>query len=104
LADAVVINWADLYGVPGCITAHCVAKRCTQAAHGVGFEYQSDFARRYVAQGRLELTLELLALRFGPLPDAAQTRVRSAQGAELAAVVERMLTAHTLEEALGPLY
>jgi hypothetical protein len=76
--------------------------------NSLGFEYQSPFARRYFgegkAEGRMELTLKLLALRFGPLPDAAQTRVRSAQDAQLDAVAERMLTAHTLQEALGPLY
>jgi Domain of unknown function (DUF4351) len=92
--------------------------------NSLGYEYQSDFARRYFGQGkaegqmegrlegrvegrlegRVELTLKLLALRFGPLPDATQTRVRSAQDAQLDAVVERMLTAQTLQEALGPLY
>jgi hypothetical protein len=76
--------------------------------NSLGYEYQSDFARRYVAQGkaegRMELTLKLLALRFGQLPDATQARVRGAQDAQLDAVVERMLTAQTLQEALGPLY
>jgi hypothetical protein len=68
---------------------------------------QSDFARRYVAQGkaegRVELILELLALRFGLLDDAVQTHVRRAQDAQLDAVAERVLTAQTLDEALGPL-
>ncbi len=79
--------------------------------NSLGYEYQSDFARRYVSQGktegraegRLELTLKLLVLRFGPLPEAAHTRVRSAPDAQLDAVVERTLTAQTLQEALGPL-
>ena len=78
--------------------------------NSLGYEYQSDFARRYVAQGkaegkaegRVELILKLLALRFGPLSDAAQTRVRSAQDPQLDAIAERMLTAQTLQEALGP--
>jgi predicted transposase YdaD len=51
--------------------------------NSLGYEYQSDFARRYYGQGkaegrmegraegktegRMELTLKLLALRFGPL-------------------------------------
>ena len=84
--------------------------------NSLGFEYQSDFARRYYGQGkaegrtegrlegRVEITLELLALRFGQLPDATQARIRSAQDAQLKAVVERMLTAQTLQEALGPMY
>jgi len=84
--------------------------------NSLGYEYQSDFARRYFGQGkaegwmegrmegRVEITLKLLALRFGPLPDATQTRVRSAQDAQVDAIAERLLTAQTLEEALGSLY
>jgi hypothetical protein len=87
--------------------------------NSLGFEYQSDFARRYVAQGlaegrmegrtegrtegRVELILKMLAGRFGPLPDLIQTRVRGADDAQLDAVAERMLTAQSLEQALGPL-
>ena len=82
--------------------------------NSLGYEYQSDFARRYFGQGkaegrtegrlesRVEIVLKLLALRFGPLSDAAQTRVRSAQDPQLDAIAERMLTAQTLQEALGP--
>jgi hypothetical protein len=76
-----------------------------------GFEYQSDFARRYFFQGkeegrtegRLELTLQLLELRFGPMSEETQTRVRCARDAQLDAVAGGMLTARTLEEALVPL-
>ena len=87
------------------------------AMNSLGYEYQGDFARRYYGQGkaegkaegkvegkvegRMELILKLLALRFGPLTDAAQARVRGAQDAQLDAVAERMLTAKTLEEALS---
>jgi len=56
------------------------------------------------AEGRIELILELLARRFGPLEDGIQTRVRCAQEAQLGAVTERMMTAQTLEQALGSLY
>jgi hypothetical protein len=76
--------------------------------NSLGYQYQSDFARRYFAQGkaegRVELTLKLLTWRFGPLPDTVRTRVRGAQDAQLDVVAERMLTAQTLEEALGSLY
>ena len=72
--------------------------------NSLGYEYQSDFARRYVAQGRAEMILKLLALRFGPLPEAAQTRVRCAQAAQLDIVAERILTAQSREEVLAPLY
>lgn len=84
-----------------------------------GFEYQSDFARRYVAQGkaegriegkaegkaegRVEIVLKLLALRFGSLTDAHEAHIRGAQDAQIDAVVARALTAQTLAEALGPL-
>ena len=76
--------------------------------NSLGYEYQSDFARRYVAQGkaegRMEIILKLLALRFGPLTEAVQARVRGAQDAQLDAVAERMLTAKTLEEAVSQLF
>ena len=76
--------------------------------NSLGFEYQSDFARRYYgqgkaegkAEGRVEIILKLLALRFGPLTDAVQARVRSAQDAQLETVAEQMFTAKTLEEAI----
>jgi hypothetical protein len=75
--------------------------------NSLGFEYQSDFARRYVAQGkaegRAEIILTQLALRFGPVTEAVQTLVRSAPDVQLGAVAERVLTAQTLEEALGRL-
>jgi hypothetical protein len=79
--------------------------------NSLGYEYQSDFARRYYgqgnaegkAEGRVEIILKLLALRFGLLTEAVQARVHSAQDAQLDAVAERVLTARTLEEALRPL-
>jgi hypothetical protein len=81
----------------------------------LGFEYQSDFARRYIAQGkeegrvegksegRVEIVLKLLALRFGSLTDAVEAHIRGAQDAQIDAVVARALTAQTIDEALGPL-
>lgn len=87
--------------------------------NSLGFEYQSDFARRYVAQGRaegkvegkaegkaegrVEMILKLLFLRFGPLTEAVQDHVRCARDAQIDAVAERMLTAQTLDEVLRPL-
>jgi hypothetical protein len=79
--------------------------------NSLGYEYQSDFARRYYgqgkaegkAEGRIEIILKLLALRFGPLTEVDQTRVRGAQDAQLDAVAERMLTAKTLEEVVSQL-
>jgi hypothetical protein len=70
------------------------------------YEYQSEFARRYVAQGRAEGRVELLArqltLRFGPLSAEAHSRIARASLAELDAMGERLLTARTLQEVLGP--
>ena len=75
--------------------------------NSLGYEYQSDFARRYYgqgkAEGRVEIILKLLAVRFGLLTEAVQARVHSARDAQLDAVAERVLTAQTLEEALRPL-
>ena len=76
--------------------------------NSLGYEYQSDFARLYVAEGRAEgwvagrmdFVLKMLARRFGPLSNKVETRIRCAQDAQLCAVAERMLTAQTLEEGL----
>jgi len=77
------------------------------------YEYQSEFARRYVAQGRLEgkaegelqgraeLVTRQLTLRFGTLPPEALARVAAATIEELDAIGERLLTAQTLQETLG---
>lgn len=69
------------------------------------YEYQSDFARRYVAQGEVEgraaLVVRQLALRFGPLSEEVRARIAAASIAELDAIGERLLTAPTLQEALG---
>jgi hypothetical protein len=74
--------------------------------NSLGYEYQSDLARRYVAEGRaegrIEAILGLLARRFGTLTETIQTRVRGARGAAPYCLVdefaERMLTAQTLEQ------
>jgi hypothetical protein len=87
--------------------------------NSLGYEYQSDFARRYVAEGmkegraegkaegkaegRVEIVLKQLVLRFGVLSDANRARICGARDAELDTVAERVLTAKTLEEALGKL-
>jgi hypothetical protein len=88
-----------------------------QVMNSLGFEYRSDFARQYFAEGRaegkaegkeegkaegrVEIVLRQLTLRFGPLAEAVQTRVRGANCAQLDALVERVISAQTLEDALG---
>lgn len=72
------------------------------------YEFQSEFARHYVALGRQEGRLEgradivrrQLTLRFGSLPADAAARVSAASADELDAIGERLLTAQTLDEAL----
>ena len=90
------------------LTAQNAPEAFEATMNSLGYEYQSDFARRYFgqgkAEGRMEIILKLLALRFGPLPDATETRVRSVQDAQLDALAERMLTATTLEEAVRQLF
>lgn len=73
------------------------------------YEYQSDFARQYVAQGRAEgrvegraaLLARQLSVRFGALDSDAQRRLGEASIDELDAIGERLLTARTVQEALG---
>lgn len=83
------------------------------------YEYQSEFAKRYVAEGRYEglsqgklegrqegrvaLIQRQLALRFGPLPRFIAESVATASIDELDALGERLLTADSLAAALGSL-
>jgi flagellar biosynthesis/type III secretory pathway protein FliH len=97
------------------------ARRALQTMDLSKYEYQSEFAKRYVAQGREEgreeglargrseggaagradLLGRLLAHRFGPLPGVAHGRLAAASIEELDAIGERLLTARSLPEALG---
>jgi hypothetical protein len=85
------------------------AWRELQMLDPTSYEYQSEFARSYVAEGRaqgemtgrISLLMKLLIRRFGTLPDAANTVIARASAEELDAIGERLLTAQTLEEALG---
>lgn len=65
------------------------------------YEYQSEFAKRYIGFGRAELLTRLLTRRFGPLPPEAAERLANATIDELDAIGERLLNAASLEEALG---
>lgn len=85
------------------------ARRAMQTMDPRKYEYQSEFARRYVAQGRAEgeakgradLVTRLLESRFGPLTQQAKTRITEASIEELDEIGERLLTAQTLDEAVG---
>jgi hypothetical protein len=65
------------------------------------YEHQSEFARRYVAYGRMSLLQLQLRARFGPLPPAVRARIAAASNEELDAIGVRLLTAASLEEAVG---
>jgi predicted transposase YdaD len=81
------------------------------------YEFQSDFARRYIALGREEgeasgraegeargraaLVIRLLTARFGRIEPQVDDRLRRASIAELDAIGERLLTARSLQDALG---
>ena len=93
------------------------ARRALRAMDIDNYEFKSDFARKYIrrgmklgtargrakgrAEGRMEIVLRMLAKRYGALSEAIEARVRSVGSAELDEVAERLLTAGTLQEALG---
>jgi len=78
------------------------------------YEYQSEFAKRYLSQGRAEgrdegrvegraegeamLLSKLLALKFGALDHATTERLRAASTTELERWADRILTATSLDE------
>lgn len=68
------------------------------------YEYQSDFARRYLAQGRsegrAEALLRQLHLKFGSVSDTQIARVREASVDELDRWVDRVLSATSIEDTL----
>jgi len=70
------------------------------------YEYQSAFAKHYVAegltQGRIALITRLLAARFGSLSDEVRGVIAAGSIEELDAIADRLLTAATLQEALAP--
>ena len=89
------------------------------------YEYRSEWARSWFAQGkeegrtegkaegraegraegkaegRTDLICRLLVVRFGPLTAEVESRIRRASISELDAIGERLLTVPTLQEALG---
>lgn len=86
-----------------------VARRAFKNMRTFKYEYQSDFARQYFGQGRMEgrlegrvdLVMRQLAVRFGTLSEEVKSRIAASSLSELDAIGERLLTAKTLQEALG---
>jgi hypothetical protein len=81
------------------------ARNALEAMDLQKYEYQSDFARRYVAQGKAEGRSSLIArqlrVRFGGLSADLEKRLLVTPADELDEIGERLLSARTLEEALG---
>ena len=81
------------------------AKRELRTMDPAKYEYQSDWVKDWMAQGatkgKASLVTKLLIRRFGPLSAATTTQLMTTSSEELDAIGERLLTALTLEEALG---
>lgn len=93
------------------------ARREFQNMDPAKYVYQSEFAKRYYGQGKVEGKAEgkvegkaegkaemlrrQLSLRFGKLSPADQARLSSASLEELDAIGDRLITASSLHEALG---
>lgn len=82
------------------------ARRALQSMLPFKYEYQSDFARKYygqgLAKGQADLVERLLNRRFGSLSEPVRSRISAATIEELQEIAERLLSAQTLQEALGP--
>jgi hypothetical protein len=63
---------------------------------------RSEGIKEGVQKGQQTLLLKQLQIRFGPLPEAAVARVNAAGTAELELWAERIFTAPTLDDVLGP--
>ena len=93
------------------------ARKGLQAMDPAKYVYQSEFALRYIAQGRAEgkaegkaegelhgqaaILIKLLALKFGPLTAEATDRVQQASAEQLDRWAERLLNATSLDDLLG---
>ena len=90
------------------------AKASLQAMDPSTYEFQSEFAKRYLSQGRAEgrsegeakgrseaefrILSRLLTLKFGALDEATSARLRGASSAELECWTERILSAASLDD------
>jgi hypothetical protein len=65
-----------------------------------GYEYRSDFAKKYFAEGERAMLLKQLRVRFGELPAAAVARIEGAEAVLLERWGERVFSAKTLADVL----
>jgi Domain of unknown function (DUF4351) len=88
---------ARFYGDLVLNSLNAAARRALEAMMK-GYVYQSDFAKKYLAQGERVLLLRLLRGRFGELPATTLARVESAEVAMIERWGDRVLSAKTLAE------
>ncbi|HWN67243.1 MAG TPA: hypothetical protein VNM90_06360 [Haliangium sp.] len=68
---------------------------------GSSYEYQSEFARRHVAEGFKQALTRQLGRKFGELPDWARQRLQTASKADIERWGERVLVAGTLDDVFA---
>ncbi len=78
-----------------------------------GYELQSEFAKKYAAEGRKEglkegleegqrkILIRQLTLKFGELPDGILQRIRAADAEYLERWAERILVARTIDDVFA---
>ncbi|MEU1980922.1 hypothetical protein [Nocardia sp. NPDC019395] len=96
----------DLYGLLGYIgkvseTSAQDLQRVVDQLGPLAKEVAVTTAEQLRAEGQAGTLLRLLALKFGPLPDAVIKRVEAGDRTELEVWTERVLTAGSLEEFFG---
>lgn len=68
------------------------------------YEYRSEFALECIAKGRVEgrahILLKQLVLRFGPLDESVEARIRAMDGEQLDRLADHVITAKTIDDAL----
>ena len=85
------------------------AKKALESMDPAKYQYQSEFAKRYVSEGRQEgrqegeaqIVLKLLRLRFGKLSAETVERVNKASESELERYAEHILDAQRLDDVFG---
>ncbi len=103
---------ATVYGDLVLDSVNAAARQVLEAKMIKGYEYKSDFAKKYYGQGRdagldegrkegeRALLLRLLRARFGELPADVVARVEGAEVGTIERWGERVLSAKTLAEVL----
>lgn len=94
-----VSNPADPQGLVKQFSA-VVSKEEEREIMSVADWYEDRGRQEGIKAGSCNALLKLLRARFGALPDAAESRIKAADTAQLDVWIERVLTAATLDEVL----